>query len=218
MAGGAHLKEDRRRDHHHSTRPEPHIMIETAARLIDTIAARHDHCCFQTMRRPDLQRPENVPRCREVPRPPKPARWLLPAVLGFLTLLAGDRAGATTGTVSRRFDAGAHRQLCRCHTCRGESCCCGREKSDTNSESRAPAAPRPRRTVTETGPCLASAPCGGESGLPDAPPGASVGKAVQDNAHGFCLDPLSRFLSLPASERLPLQHSSRLEEPPEPIG
>src|SRR3954453_5091859 len=102
---------------------------------IDTGRSRPDHCGSEAMRRLALKRPPYVPACRMTRRTTKSCRWLLLVVIGVLALLASDRAVAATVKASHGFDAVAHRHDCRCDTCRGEACCCRRDRSDPRSES-----------------------------------------------------------------------------------
>ena len=141
----------------------------------------------------------------------EPCRLLLVTVL-LVALISAQEVSAASVSAAPGINAAHHH--CQCETrCRGESCCC---KSD-QSPIRPPAPePAPKQGRTDASPCqMTSAPCG-NSGLPSAPSGRSVGKsaALAISEHPQ-LDPVGMMLPFSTPCLFPSQRASRLDRPPE---
>jgi hypothetical protein len=133
---------------------------------------------------------------------------LLPA-LGW-----GDSAVAKPAP-SSQWSAEEHAKVCHCGIkCRQHSCCCGRRQpaaSPENGEARRPSE-RPIRRVD--GPCMGSAPCGGE-GLPTSS-ARPLGKPAALALHGTLKSTiLPGFVRVSSVRRPPTESIPPPDEPPE---
>ncbi|WP_435009301.1 hypothetical protein P12x_000553 [Tundrisphaera lichenicola] len=137
--------------------------------------------------------------------------------LALVVLWGGTGTMASASSISsnegRPSAHGGHK--CRCGMDCGDTCCCAPEDhADLSPEPPRPSGPTPG-VVPITGPCMASAPCGGA-----LPPGSGPIAVVGDPADLPSLTPLlplpaRSWMGPPNSDRAEPLPGSRLDEPPE---
>ena len=142
-----------------------------------------------------------------------PRRTLAALVAVALWLAVGVNApGSTVGAVPVKPAAG---HKCKCGmACRGASCCCA---SDAPAPARkAEPSGRPARpSARPDGPCVGSAPCGGE-GLPGPPSGRTAWKPAAVLRASVVAPTVSQaFAADPSTTPLPSRRASRLDDPPD---
>jgi hypothetical protein len=141
-------------------------------------------------------------------------RWLVPAATLVLCLGFDAAAAASSAYTSRVTGTENHAHNCKCAAhCQGESCCCGPRKIVDHNASLPPAA---TLALSETNPCLNSAPCG-EPGMPNSPSARIFDRAAFP-ASRIAILAARALRFLPSCSRciLPARRPTRLDKPPKP--
>src|SRR5262249_27211552 len=148
----------------------------------------------------------------------RPPLALLAAACAVLAYGPSASAATVSADPVRGKRAADHR--CACPSCRGQSsCCCSSRDPVKGPPSRGPSHPPPSTPAAPApGPCIASAPCGGD-GLPvSAPDSQGIKVAALAGAITPSPAPGCRPSALPPASLLPALPDDPLADPPEPRG
>ena len=130
------------------------------------------------------------------------------AIFGHSEIARGDTITAP------HFDAETHARQCKCNSCRGDSCCCGRTSAPRQPTTTSTPLPSRRESSEASGPCFGEAPCG-DPGLPaSTPPGPNTRAAVSLTTPSRRPMTAGALLPPPDSRRPISGRPARIDRPP----
>jgi hypothetical protein len=142
----------------------------------------------------------------------RPARWLMSAVV-LVFGLGWQSVSASSLSSGQAINAEEHAHYCKCATCRGASCCCGKSETRPLQPSRAPAVEG--LLIADSGPCLNSTPCNDPLLPGTLSTGTFGGPGILANFRCHLRVVARQMIHSFSRCTLPARRAFRLDEPPE---